>query len=77
MFVCVECGSSYPNSGFCTEDGGVLAAVGADTLLGKTVGSYRIAQKIGEGGMGAVYRAVHPSIGSRVAIKVLSKECAA
>lgn len=77
MFVCVECGSSYPNPGFCTEDGGVLAAVGADTLLGKTVGSYRIAQKIGEGGMGAVYRAVHPSIGSRVAIKVLSKECAA
>ncbi len=77
MFVCIECGARYPNPGFCTEDGGALAAVGDDDLLGSMVGSYRVAAKIGEGGMGTVYRAVHPGIGSRVAIKVLSKECAA
>lgn len=48
-----------------------------DPLLGITVQSYRIARKIGQGGMGQVYRAVHPAIGSRVAVKVLSYECAA
>ncbi|MEM9493967.1 MAG: serine/threonine-protein kinase, partial [Myxococcota bacterium] len=40
------------------------------------VGSYRIARKLGQGGMGTVYMAVHPDIGSRVALKVLSRDCA-
>ena len=33
-------------------------------------------QKVGEGGMGAVYEAVREDIGSRAAIKVLHKELA-
>jgi hypothetical protein len=40
------------------------------------VGSYRIERCIGEGGMGRVYEAVHPNIGSRVAIKVLTRDVA-
>ena len=40
------------------------------------VGSYRIARLLGAGGMGRVYRAVQPSIGSRVAVKVLAGELA-
>ena len=43
-------------------------------LIGRTIGSYRIESIIGSGGMGTVYLGVHPSIGSRVAIKVLSRE---
>ena len=48
---------------------------GEDLLLGQTVGVYRIARLLGIGGMGRVYKGVHPTIGSRVAIKVLSREC--
>jgi serine/threonine protein kinase len=39
---------------------------------GATVGEYAIESKIGEGAMGTVYRAVHPTIGRHVAIKVMT-----
>ncbi|HEY7957792.1 MAG TPA: serine/threonine-protein kinase [Polyangia bacterium] len=43
-------------------------------MIGRTVGNYVIQEKIGEGGMGAVYLAVHPKIQRQVAIKVLLPE---
>ncbi len=43
---------------------------------GQTIGSYRILNKIGTGGMGAVYLAEHPLIGKRVALKVIHRELA-
>ncbi len=46
-----------------------------DPLIGSQIGAYRIESLLGIGGMGRVYKAVHPKIGSRVAIKVLSREC--
>src|SRR5688572_7800049 len=42
-----------------------------DPLFGMKLGDYRLEQRIGIGGMGYVYRAVHPLIGNEVAIKVL------
>ena len=38
------------------------------------VGEYRVEGKLGEGGFGAVYRAVHPLIGKAAAIKVLHRQ---
>jgi serine/threonine-protein kinase len=44
----------------------------SDLIPGAIVGEYRVEKKIGEGGMGAVYSAMHPMIGKRAAIKVIS-----
>jgi eukaryotic-like serine/threonine-protein kinase len=44
------------------------------TLVGRTIGSYQVVAEIGRGGMGAVYRAEHPLIGRKVAIKVILGE---
>src|SRR5579883_2587980 len=38
---------------------------------GTMVGEYRIESILGEGGMGAIYAAVHPLIGKQAAVKVL------
>ena len=48
-------------------------AAGALTI-GATVGNYKILEKIGEGGMGAVYLAAHPLLGRKAAVKVLLPE---
>jgi eukaryotic-like serine/threonine-protein kinase len=40
-------------------------------VIGQLVGKYRIAEPIGEGGMGMVYRAEHVVLGSPAAIKLL------
>ena len=48
----------------------------SDLLIGQTVGNYLVKQRLGEGGMGAVYLAEHPTIGKKVALKVLHAEFA-
>ena len=76
MHVCRECGLTSPTGGACHSDGTVMTIREDDPLVGATIGPYRIAQVIGIGGMGRVYKGVHPQIGSRVAIKVLAAELA-
>ena len=43
-------------------------------MKGERIGSYRVERLIGQGGMGAVYEAVHEQLGRRAAIKLLRKE---
>jgi serine/threonine-protein kinase len=53
------------------------APVVSDPLVGATVGSFHVLRPLGRGGMGTVYLAEHPIIGSRVAIKFLHESMAA
>ncbi|MFO0590268.1 MAG: serine/threonine-protein kinase [Polyangiaceae bacterium] len=77
MLACPRCNTRYPaGTSACPADGETLIpeeamARESEILPGTMVGEYRVEGKLGEGGFGAVYRAVHPLIGKAAAIKVL------
>src|SRR5688500_14886783 len=84
MVICPSCLTKYEGDATaCAKDGTALvpeatfAAVDKDLHPGDTVGEYRIEEKIGEGGFGAVYRALHPVIGKHGAVKVLGRQFSA
>ena len=84
MKTCPQCQIKYPDVlEFCPRDGSPLPSnsaakeVEADPLLGTTIdGRYAIEARLGEGGMGVVYKARHVLIDKPVAIKMLRAEVA-
>ena len=76
MKICPQCGKDYDDSAeVCRSDRVPLVTVDptTDPMLGKLLdGRYRLIRKIGEGGMGSIYRAVHTGIVRTCAIKLLT-----
>jgi serine/threonine protein kinase/DNA-binding XRE family transcriptional regulator len=48
-----------------------LDEIGSEDLTGRAIRGYALSEKIGSGGMGAVYRAVQPIVEREVAIKII------
>jgi serine/threonine protein kinase/ABC-type branched-subunit amino acid transport system substrate-binding protein len=71
---CPVCGKEYTEGDVCTDDGATLIgnAVAPDPLLGQVLkGTYKIIERIAQGGMGVVYRAAQMPLGRTVAIKAI------
>ena len=75
---CPLCEKEYlAGTKFCPEDGSELIIRAEETITGQVFdGRYNLLFKLGEGGMGAVYKATQISTGKPVAIKVVSKKLA-
>jgi serine/threonine protein kinase len=76
MKVCPQCERQYGDDvQYCAHDGATLRELdGADKdpMIGRVLdGRWRIEEKLGEGGMGAIYLASQQSVGRQVAIKTL------
>jgi serine/threonine protein kinase len=61
---CSQCGASFAGSSEASHP--------PDPFLGRTLkGVYRVQEKIGDGGMGLVYRAIHVELDAPFAVKII------
>jgi serine/threonine protein kinase/formylglycine-generating enzyme required for sulfatase activity len=77
MKACPQCGKIYDDAAsVCADDNSrltTLSTAANDQFVGRLLdGRYRLLQKIGEGGMGCIYRSVHTEMGRTCAIKLLT-----
>ncbi|MFT3694322.1 MAG: protein kinase [Kofleriaceae bacterium] len=76
QFYCPTCEKHFEVGGQCPTDNTRLVRLGMqlDPLLGRELdGRFQILEKLGQGGMGAVYRGVQIGLNREVAIKVVSQ----
>ncbi len=75
MKSCPVCGATYPKTfAVCPQDGTALVEIGSWSEGTVIRGKYRILGKIGQGGMGSVYKALHLAFDELRALKVMSSE---
>ena len=71
---CTQCGAATPDDArFCPRCGApIIALSAADPLIGKIIAErYKLIEKIGQGGSGAIYRGEHTTLHKKVAVKLL------
>ena len=70
---CPTCQASYPtNFAVCPQDGTALVEVGTWGEGTVIRGKYRILNRVGQGGMGTVYKALHVAFDELRALKVIN-----
>ncbi len=78
--ICPKCQREFPEGArYCPFDGlqlVVYADAPPDPNLGREIIGYRIEERIGVGGCGAVYLARHPELSNKVAVKLLHVDLA-
>jgi serine/threonine protein kinase len=85
--ICTHCGSDLRSQArFCDQCGhsansdhpGLAPTLPSDPFVGRVLNNkYELVERLGAGGMGAVYRAVNKTIHMRVAIKIILPQFAA
>jgi serine/threonine protein kinase/formylglycine-generating enzyme required for sulfatase activity len=74
MKKCPQCSQTYDDRYLvCPTDHTQLIVETGDPMLGRLLDNrYRLTRKIGEGGMGSIYQAMHTEMGRTCAIKLLA-----
>ena len=70
-YQCKRCGGSLELDSGPAEPKAKEPEAPADPMIGKQIGQYKVLDKLGEGGMGAVYKTVHLGLRRFSALKVL------
>ena len=79
MKTCPQCATSYDDTqAVCPVNNAQLIKIvtdGKDPMLGKVLaGRFLLVEKLGQGGMGTVYKAVHTQMGRICALKLLTPQ---
>jgi len=83
MLICPKCRTTYSSTALatCYRDGERLVdyerfvSIDRDPLRGVLIGEkYRLVERIGQGGMGTIYRAQQTGLNRAVAVKILKRE---